>query len=308
MGSKSKMVNRALAIAEDDSHGYSQSVRWGPDYDCSSLVYDAAEAGGYDISTSDPRYTGTILDDFTAAGFTAIPFSNVGLGGLDYGDILLNVVHHTEMYVGGGNFVGAHSSETGCIYGQPGDQTGNEISVVPAYVYWAGWDYVLRPPADNDDAHQVPGEPVNDEGFLYRSHVQNLGWLDPVRDGQTSGTVGYSLRLEAFKITPPSDEWELDAKVHEQGIGWVEFDCIERGESSGEGSSKNDPIIGTVGESRRIEAVQIDVVRAPEGKTIEYQVHEQDTGWKSWTPAGHPTGSDGQSRRIEAIRIKVVDK
>ena len=28
----------AQNIAADDSHGYDQACRWGPDYDCSSLV------------------------------------------------------------------------------------------------------------------------------------------------------------------------------------------------------------------------------------------------------------------------------
>ena len=30
-------------LATDDSHGYDQSARWGPDYDCSSAVITAWE-------------------------------------------------------------------------------------------------------------------------------------------------------------------------------------------------------------------------------------------------------------------------
>lgn len=151
MSSVEKMVSHALAIAADDSHGYSQGDRWLVDRDCSSLMYESADEGGFPVGRGPDktRYTGTMLADFTAAGFTAIPFPDVGLGGLVRGDVLLNVEHHTEMYVGDGLMVGAHVAETGGVYGQPGDQTGNEISVVAAYVYWAGWDYVLRPPADS---------------------------------------------------------------------------------------------------------------------------------------------------------------
>jgi hypothetical protein len=36
-------INWAVAIANDDSHGYDQTNRWGPDYDCSSLVIQAYE-------------------------------------------------------------------------------------------------------------------------------------------------------------------------------------------------------------------------------------------------------------------------
>ena len=41
MGIINNAVTRALEIAADDSHGYDQANRWGPDYDCSSLVISA---------------------------------------------------------------------------------------------------------------------------------------------------------------------------------------------------------------------------------------------------------------------------
>ena len=48
--------------------------------------------------------------------------------GLKYGDILLNPVTHTEIYMSDYT-VGAHCSETGGKYGKAGDQTGNEINI-----------------------------------------------------------------------------------------------------------------------------------------------------------------------------------
>ena len=36
-----KAVTWALAIANDNTHGYDQQYRWGPDYDCSSLIISA---------------------------------------------------------------------------------------------------------------------------------------------------------------------------------------------------------------------------------------------------------------------------
>lgn len=33
------------------------------------------------------------------------------------------------------------------------------------------------------------------------AHVENLGWLDPVGDGEVCGTTGLSLRLEAVRLT-----------------------------------------------------------------------------------------------------------
>lgn len=148
MGKIDKMVDTALSIANDDSHGYSQYRRWpsqGTDFDCSSLMYYCAHTAGYNVPLS--GYTGTMVSDFKNAGFSALKFSSVGLAGLKKGDILLNVINHTEMCIGG-KFVGAHGSETGGIDGLPGDQTGDEISICNMYVPSYGWDYVLRPPSE----------------------------------------------------------------------------------------------------------------------------------------------------------------
>ena len=151
-----KMVDYAVAVAKDDSHGYSQYRRWpsqGTDFDCSSLMYQAANHAGYNVTVgpSGTHYTGSMLADFKKAGFTAVPFDG-NLSDLEPGDIMLNVGAHTEMYIGDGKFVGAHIAETGDIDGKPGDQTGNEISICPAYIYSSGWDYVLVPPKESGSA------------------------------------------------------------------------------------------------------------------------------------------------------------
>ena len=36
--------------------------------------------------------------------------------------------------------------------------------------------------------------------IMYRVHVQNLGWMDWVENGETAGTTGQSLRLEAIEV------------------------------------------------------------------------------------------------------------
>ena len=144
-----KMVKHAKDISADDSHGYSQARRWGPDYDCSSLMYECARFAGYGVPTSGTRYTGTMVDHFRKAGFKVLKFDG-NLNDLDPGDILLahnDSVQHTEMYIGGGKLVGAHESENGTAYGKTGDQTGNEISI--CNVYNPGWDFVLVPPAES---------------------------------------------------------------------------------------------------------------------------------------------------------------
>ena len=147
-------VDRILHYAEDDSHGYSQkppSGRWGPDYDCSSLLYQAASEAGYNVGAGSDklRFTGTMLKDFEKAGFQVLPFANVGISDLEIGDILLNLALHAEVYVGEGQTVGATGSETGGYVGEAGDQTGHEIERHPAITFDKDWDYVLRPPDDD---------------------------------------------------------------------------------------------------------------------------------------------------------------
>ena len=148
-------VDLALSYAENDSHGYSQkppSGRWGPDYDCSSLVYHLANEAGYPVGTGGDkvRFTGTMLKDFEKAGFQILPFANVGISDLEVGDILLNLALHAEVYVGNGESVGATSSETGGYVGEAGDQTGQEIERHPVTTFDKEWDYILRPPVEEE--------------------------------------------------------------------------------------------------------------------------------------------------------------
>lgn len=160
-------------------------------------------------------------------------------------------------------------------------------------------------PAPNNGPKQVPGNPVNNAGLYYRAHVQNIGWCDAVHDGQTAGTVGYGLRLEALKISPP-EGLELEVKAHISGIGWKSYPGIKKGASSGTGSSANDPIIGTIGQSKRIEDIIINTTKNTTGKKLQYRVQREKYGWGDWMNAGEAAGSVGMSNRIEAIQMKLI--
>lgn len=144
---------------------------------------------------------------------------------------------------------------------------------------------------------QGAGEVVAESGLTYRAHSQNVGWGSWVTDGKTAGTTGQSLRLEALQINPP-EGWELTVKVHIQDVGWKTYSGIVHG---------NNIIIGTTGQGRRIEYIQIAVDKRPEGdsRKLYFKVHQEDEGWKSWTEEGMASGSDGMSLRLEAIQIKI---
>lgn len=140
MGTVENVCSLAVQIADDNTHGYSQYNRDGnPDFDCSSLVIYLWESNGVPVREYGATYTGNMLDAFLACGFRKISAANEFLVA---GDVLLNVKHHTALYIGNGKLVQATIAENGTIHGNPGDQTGTEIGIFSYYDY--PWDYVLR--------------------------------------------------------------------------------------------------------------------------------------------------------------------
>lgn len=308
----------------DERYGGPQIVTWridGRDYtinvgdfDCSSSVITAwqmaLEGTDYEGALDGATYTGNMRSVFERSGLFYSSYANASRG-----DVYLNDVHHTAMCQDGGDdgVFGYDClsefciNEHGDVYGgERGDQTGYEAYIHGFYEYWDGWDATLHYNGKADASRrsedkvvkQEPGNPVNNAGLKYRAHVQNLSWCDWVRDGQTAGTTGGSLRLEAFRIDPPPG-WELEVAVHIQNLGWKIFRGIVHG---------NDIVIGTTGQSLRIEMIIVRVVKRPAGdnRRLWFRVHQQNVGWKGWTEEGFATGSDAEAMRLEALQMKIA--
>lgn len=142
-----KAVTWAISIAENSSHGYDQSRRWGPDYDCSSLVISAYEQAGVPVkSKGGAMATGSMYNAFLKYGFKNVTSSvNLATGkGIKKGDVLLKPNSHTAMVIeDNGRIVHASINENRKITGgKIGDQTGKEICVRSYYNH--PWTYVLR--------------------------------------------------------------------------------------------------------------------------------------------------------------------
>lgn len=138
MSRKQIYVEWAKAIAADDSHGYSQINRWGPNYDCSALVVSALRQAGY--ATGAANSTRDMRRELTRYGWQVVaPNPN----DLQYGDILLHDGVHTAIWCGNGQLVEAWEDENGSWQGyRSGDQTGQEIRV--RSYYNDGWLCFLR--------------------------------------------------------------------------------------------------------------------------------------------------------------------
>lgn len=149
-------VQWMISIANNNSHGYSQSKADGgsgrgfnPDVDCSSFVYFALLNNGYNVDQLGiyPFTTFTMGNILKRAGFEELSYDGTTL--LE-GDILVSNVaglEHTEVYIGNGMTVGAHAGNQD---GRVGDSSGNEISVIPNTVHsnmngGRYWQYIYRP-------------------------------------------------------------------------------------------------------------------------------------------------------------------
>ena len=157
---REKAVAWALAVADDNSHGYGWGG-WGPDYDCGHLIISAWEQAGVPVKTRGASYTGNMPGVFLACGFRDVTASvDLASGaGLRRGDVLVNRSSHAAMFVGGGRLVQARTD----LDGRPGDSGGQEIRVQGYYNY--PWDCVLR---YEDEAsgirHEATGETVRAAG------------------------------------------------------------------------------------------------------------------------------------------------
>lgn len=130
-------VKFMIDTANDDSHGYDQTHRNSPDYDCSSLVATALNKAGFNISVN--SWTGNLEAQLRHAGFTdcKAPWQA--------GDVHLKVGKHVVMSVSPDKIAHASINELGkTTGGKTGDQTGKEICVTNYYNYKGGWDMHLR--------------------------------------------------------------------------------------------------------------------------------------------------------------------
>jgi|GEM_PF-1437473 len=199
--------------------------------------------------------------------------------------------------------------------------------------------------AANLPTHSVSGVGVVLDGTWYQtqgvtsSNLQAFGWqyinfnvmnagapdaFDNTAPGSTQimGTTNQQRRLEAYTLpliqfgaadnlgtTYYTPSFGFNYRSHLQGTGW------EPGYTGSPGQS------GTVGQSRRIESVQIFgpafqnstyalTFNDPAPSTrvrpyIYYRVHQEGYGWGGgWHSENDPAGVPGQSKRIEAMQIR----
>jgi uncharacterized protein YjdB len=128
--------------------------------------------------------------------------------------------------------------------------------------------------------------------ICYQAYVQDIGWQGVVCDGFVAGTEHQSRRMEALSIGT-TNVGGVCANAYLENIGWQGWRCAADGSTA---------MVGTTGQSRRMEALQLRVGSGSVGANA----YLQDIGWQGLT-CGNPVtvGTEHQSRRMEAITITV---
>ena len=135
----------------------------------------------------------------------------------------------------------------------------------------------------------------------YRVHVQTNGWEKDYRtNGETSGTVGKSLRLEGIQLRVaglPSKNNGIEYRTHVQKNGWeTEY-------------KSNNEVSGTVGKAKRLEAIQIRLTGDIADKyDVYYRVQAEKFGWLGWAKNDEKSGTAGYGFRLEAIQVVLSEK
>ena len=128
----------------------------------------------------------------------------------------------------------------------------------------------------------------------YRAHVQNIGWQRYVSDGETAGTTGRGLRVEALSLKVAGVNGGIRYRAHVQNVGW-------------QGWHADGEDCGTTGRGLRVEALQVELTGAASANyDVYYRTHVQNVGWTSWTKNGATSGTTGRGLRVEAVQVLLV--
>jgi len=137
------------------------------------------------------------------------------------------------------------------------------------------------------------GSTQNTETLItYKSHVNDLGWLDTKKNSDITGTTGQGAAMQAFRI-----DGAVEYSSYNNTTGW-------------QPTVGNGALSGTTGMSRPISAVKINPTSTlAEHYDIYYRAHMSQTGWMGWAKNGQSAGVSGDTaRNIEALEIRIVPK
>lgn len=267
-------VRWSINTANDNTHGYSQSNRWGPDYDCSSFVLSAYKAAG--IDTGNASSTSDMRSVLTKKGFTWIPAGNLQMSGysrLKKGDILLQIGSHAELYIGNGKRCGAHSNYDGVR----GDSSGREINIQPYSN--KGWNGVLRYTGTASSSSGTTVQADSSKAGYYQVETKGASLNMRAGAGSDYSVVGKVSNGTQIYVKETSSGW---GHVSYNGSdGWLSMSYCQA-LSEGKMTEADTKTAGTVTENDiKADAVTIKVPRVSGVKKTAATASSISLKWKN---------------------------
>lgn len=162
---------------------------------------------------------------------------------------------------------------------------------------------------ENDELKEESVLPATEEkelpNLVAQVHIQDYGWMPWKNAGEMLGTTGEKKRMEAIRLQLEYDEeipeekrytGDVEYRVHVQDYGWLPW-------------KKNGDMSGTVGEKKRIEAIQIRLTgEMEENADVYYRVHSSYVDWLGWAKNGSLAGTETMSQQAEAMEIRLIKK
>ncbi len=177
---------------------------------------------------------------------------------------------------------------------------------------WMGWKTDGETSGTEGEGKRVEAIQIRLTGTMaqhydvyYRVHVQKFGWSGWAKNGTAAGSAGYSYRVEGIQVvlrpkgsTAPGStahafRFPVAYRAHIQGQGWQAY-------------RRDGATAGTMGKSRRIEALKMTIAGSPYAGSIAYRAYVQGVGWQGWRQNNALAGTQGKGKRIEALAVKLT--
>jgi uncharacterized protein YjdB len=156
---------------------------------------------------------------------------------------------------------------------------------------------------------RLTGELAQHFDVYYRVHAKNFGWMDWASNGQDAGTSGFSYQLESIEIRLVKKGTAAPGAVKRYFVQYKQPTVTYQSHVQDKGwqaPSTNGQTNGSTGQSKRVEAIKVNVANAPVSGSIEYRTHVQDKGWQHYVTNNQLSGTTGQSKRVEAYDIRLT--
>lgn len=155
---------------------------------------------------------------------------------------------------------------------------------------------------------ELTGAQAKNYDVYYRTHCQAYGWLGWAKNGAPAGSQGYGKRMEAIQIAvvakgsaaPGSESNSFVLKpttvtyrTYVAGQGWTE-------------AAQNGAVSGTTGESKALEAIQVNVDSGMYSGGVKYDTYMQAYRWTGEKENNQIAGLAGNGKRMEAVKISLT--